>query len=78
MKVVFESSEPIKLVTEDSGCAMLVDGGDPEIQDEDSPNTMWVQIGSWDDNGHAYPDSSHIDIRRLEGKKVRITLEVID
>lgn len=74
MKMIFESQEPITLISEDIGCAMLVDDGEPEIVGEPQ-NTMWVRIGSWDNNGRNAP---HADIKKLLGKRVRVTIEVID
>lgn len=72
-KMIFESPELITFVSEDSGRALIVDCGEPEKVDEaDKDSGMWVRIGSWDDL------RIHSDIRSLEGKRVRVTLEVID
>jgi hypothetical protein len=51
--------------------------GSPEIVGEPQ-NTMWVNIGSWDTNGWEHPETSHTDIKKLLGKQVRVTIEVID
>lgn len=78
-KMIFESKNPITLTSEDRGLALLVDDGNPElVEDPERDNGMWLRIGSWDDNGCNDPLVSHTDIKKLEGKKVRITLEVID
>lgn len=79
MKMIFESKEPITLTTEDSGCAMLIDNGEPEFVGE-SENTIAVEIRSWDENGWEYPlqETTHADIRKLEGKRIRVTIEVLD
>ena len=79
MKMIFESKELITLAAEDAGLALLVDDGNPElVEDPERDNGIWVRIGSWDDNGYDDPSASHTDIKKLEGKKVRITLEVIE
>jgi hypothetical protein len=76
-KMVFESEEPITLTSEDSGCAMLVDEGEPYFVGDDDA-AMWVRLGSWDDNGYKNPEISHTQIKKLVGKRVRVTLEVIE
>jgi len=76
-KMIFELEEPITLTSEDIGCAMLVDDGEPLLVGEEN-NTMWVRIGSWDDNGYKNPEISHTQIKQLVGKRVRVTLEVIE
>jgi hypothetical protein len=79
MKMVFESKEPITLASEDYGLILLVDDGNPElVEDSERDDRIWVRIGSWDDNGCNDPLVSHTNIKKLEGKKIRITLEVID
>lgn len=81
MKMIFESKEPITLTSEDSGCALLVDDGEPvDISEADEDSGMWIRIGSWDADGWVYPqpEKCHAGIRKLEGKRVRITLDVID
>ncbi|RUP38911.1 MAG: hypothetical protein EKK63_11120 [Acinetobacter sp.] len=78
-KLIFESKEPITLTTEDAGLTLLVNDGNPElVKESELDNGIWLRFGSWDDNGCNDPLVSHTDIKKLEGKKVRITLEVID
>lgn len=80
MKMIFESQEPITLTSEDSGCAMLIDDGEPEEVGGAEERGISIRIVSWDENGWKYPlpEECHSDIRKLEGKRIRITLEVLD
>ena len=72
MKMIFESEEPITLTSEDSGMALLVNEGEPCEVDGDEDTGIGIRIVSWDES------KSHSSIRKLEGKRVRITLKVID
>jgi len=78
VKMIFESREPITLTTEDAGLSMNVDEGQPEELGVDSGSGIQVRINSWDDNGYDSPETSHAKIKQLQGKRIRITLEVID
>lgn len=71
MKKIFESLGPITLKEEDMGWARVIDIGEPEEIGGDPDVGMWIKVGSWDESGE------HKDISALEGKKIRVTLEVI-
>ena len=51
---------------EDGGCAMIA-----TISDDDETG-VFIRVQSWDDN------KEHEDFKSLIGKKVRITIEVIE
>jgi len=70
--IIFESELPITLTSEDSGCALMVEDGQPVEVDGHPDFGMWIKITSWDES------KAHTDIRELEGKRVRVTLEVLD
>jgi len=72
MKKVFESVQPITLESEDMGMARIIDLGEPEEINCDPDKGMWVRVGSWDESGE------HEEISSLAGKKIRVTLEVIE
>lgn len=67
-RIVFESQEPITFTSEDGGMALIVDNGEPE----NDSTEMFVRIQSWDES------RAHPDLRKLNGKRIRVTLEVID
>ena len=71
-RFIFVSQEPIKLSTEDSGQALVVDEGDPVEVDSDEDTGMAVRIHSWD------ASLKHEDLRPLEGKYFRVVVEVFD
>jgi len=72
MELIFESQEPITLSYEDGGAAIIVSDGSPELIGKIGSG-MFVRIQSWDEN-----ETGHREIKILEGKRVRITLEVIE
>jgi hypothetical protein len=62
---IFES-EKLFFVTDDCGCAKIA-----EVYDKN--NKLFVRIQSWDEE-----TKEHIEARELEGKRVRVTIEVIE
>lgn len=73
MKVVFE--DVVKYKSEDGGRALIA-----EIEGKADPEdtNMFVRLQSWDDE-HEVEDCKflHEFARKLEGKRVRVTVEVI-
>ena len=57
---------------EDGGAAMIAETFPFETDSSDDENGMFVKIQSWDE------DTVHSDFIRILGKKVRITIEVLD
>lgn len=72
-KFVFESQEPITFTSEDSGCSLVIDDGEPyEVGGDDKEVGINIEIRSWDDT------TEHVDLRGFEGKRLRVTVEVLD
>lgn len=55
----------IELQSEDHGVALVAEAID------DTEGEIWVRLGSWS------PTKTHTDIKNLEGKKVKITIETL-
>lgn len=71
-KLVF-STQKLELSREDGGCALIGEVCDDDIlRGSEAPSEVFVRIQSWDD------DRLHPTIRQLEGKRVRVTVEVIE
>lgn len=70
LKIVFESQEPIGFNSADGGMCLEIDAGEPEEIGGDYG--INIQIASWNQL------EKHDTIRQLEGKRIRVTLEVID
>lgn len=66
--LTFVSPEPIKLGVEDSGATMVIVSGEPEVAHADQ--SMVIHITSDDET------LMHSMMRELEGKRVRVVLEV--
>lgn len=70
MKIILET--PIfgleNLRREDSGCALIEDVGTDGVED----NGVFVRIQSWDET------KEHKDFNALKGKRVRVTIEVVE
>lgn len=70
MKIVLET--PIfgmeDLSVEDSGCALIESIG----QDSDDDTGMFVRVQSWDET------KEHKDFNAFKGKRVRVTIEVVE
>ena len=64
-KIVLEGI--VKLDSEDGGMCLV----DYDFSQDDS-STFFVRLFSWDDT------KEHATIRMMEGKKVRVTVEIID
>lgn len=64
-KVKIESNE-------DGGQALICNSFMINTANSDDNNGMFVTLQSWDD------DTVHTDLNMLMGKKIRITLEVLD
>lgn len=81
MKVVVTSEDALNLESQDSGAALigevagavLVDG--EEVFPEHSDCGLFLRIQSWDAETYG---EHHRLIRSLEGKRLRVTIEVID
>lgn len=54
--------------TEDSGCAKIVD----VAPDDDQEDGMFVRIQSWSDS------TDHPDFDKMIGKRIRVTIEILD
>lgn len=73
MKYVFESYEPITFREEDSGMSLCLETGEvDQIGVSDPECGINIQINHWDMN------REHMEFRKFEGKRFRVTLEVID
>jgi hypothetical protein len=68
--ISFIENEPLSFKTEDSGAAMIADTNGVNYDNEDSG--LFVRIQSWDES------LKHPLTKSLEGKKVKITIEVLD
>lgn len=66
-KIVLEGL--MQVDTEDAGMALIGNGFE---QVPNSPNGFFVRLQSWDDT------KRHSTFRTLEGKRLRVTIEVID
>lgn len=83
-------SDPVKFVFEgkcdprweDSGCAMISDGYHQVPPVENEERGLFVRVQSWDEKRTGSKVKSeafeHESARKLIGKKLRITVEVID
>lgn len=72
MKFVFEDT--VEFHSEDGGCALVSEN----IQDPhtDPNNGLFVRIQSWDERrDHPY---RHVLARLLDGKRVRVTVELVE
>lgn len=57
------------LDVEDSGCAQIYNLFDPADGEDEG---LFVKIQSWSDSG------KHPDMDKLKGKRIRVTVEIID
>lgn len=57
---------------EDGGQALICEPFPIETGHSDEENGMSVKIQSWDE------DTAHTDLNLIKGKKIRITIEVIE
>jgi hypothetical protein len=70
MKKVFEQTVSARDVSEeDGGCAKILDIDDDGTGAEEG---MFVRVQSWSEEGE------HPDFDNLIGKRVRVTIEVLD
>lgn len=87
-KMIFEAKIPKdELKAEDNGCAIIVE---PDWQTQNTDDKIFVRIQSWDEDIYDNPmfddrmsrqeksQLGHESIRSLAGKKVRVTIEVIE
>lgn len=71
-KLVFQTQK-LELSREDGGCALIGEVCDDDTAcGSEAPSEVFVRIHSWDDA------MQHPTIKRLEGKRVRVTVEVIE
>lgn len=76
--IVLESQEPIILGTADSGFTMFVERGQPEWL-VDLHNLITVSFKSIDKiTERSAVNPPHAEIRKLEGKRIRVKIEVLD
>ena len=68
----FVAEDYIQATSEDSGCALIAEPISFNTLNSDDDNGMCVRITSWDD------DTVHSDMRPLVGKKVRVTIEILE
>lgn len=68
----FIAEATIETSTEDGGAALIAEPIPFDTLNSDEDNGMFVKIQSWDE------DTEHTDMQKLIGKKVRITIEIID
>lgn len=54
---------------EDGGCAQIYNLFDPEDHDDDG---MFIRIQSWSNS------SKHPEMDKLVGKRIRVTVEIVD
>lgn len=86
--ITFESIiEKQDISFEDGGCAVIIE---PDWKVQGGDNSIFVRIQSWDDQISEHPmydkrDSredkaklGHQSIQSLFGKKVKVTIEVVD
>ena len=78
---IFEGVMPLledhtEYTVEDSGAAIILDHFQ-EQGNHDPDNGMFVLVQSWDDRDVPAAEH-HIDIKKLFGKRVRVTVEVLD
>ena len=71
---IYESPEPIAWGTEDSGMGLVMTAGEPEeVNPEHGPDIGFnLTINSWD------ASKAHVEARSLEGKRLRVTVQVIE
>ena len=67
-KIVIESDAPVEYEVEDGGAALIA-----HIENEEADPHFFVRLHSWNDAGDDHPTA-----RKFEGKRVRVTVEVID
>jgi hypothetical protein len=72
VKFVFESQKPITLWEEDNRQSLLINEGEPEPVGDNRASCLVVEVRSYDE------EKNHTDILKLEGKKIRVTVEVMD
>jgi hypothetical protein len=66
-KVIEMTLAPAEVITEDGGCAKIVN----VVDEPDEEKGIFIRLQSWDES------KEHKDFHQLEGKKVRITIETI-
>lgn len=87
-KMIFEATVPTsELKVEDNGCAIILD---PEWKTQNTDDKIFVRIQSWDEDIYDNPlfddkmsrqeksKLGHESIHSLAGKKIRVTIEVIE
>ncbi len=74
-KLIFQTEGMVDISTEDGGCAMIAENLPIDTENSDEDNGMFVKIQSWDERDE---DEAHLDMKKLDGKRVRITIEVLD
>lgn len=71
MKYVVEGFVNVERV-EDGNKALICESFPIETGHSDRDNGMFIELSSWDE------DTVHADLNLIRGKKVRITIEVIN
>ena len=66
-KLVFEGTPDFEV--DDGGCAQIMEVSNPDGENGDY---VFVRFQSWDD------DKVHTQMKPFEGKKLRITIEVVE
>lgn len=68
----FQTEGIVSVNFEDGGMAMISENFPINTFSSDDENGMFVVLKSWDE------DTTHIDLRSIVGKKVKITIEVLE
>lgn len=69
MKIEFEDTA-VQVASEDSGKARIIEVG---VQEKGTPlDCFFVRLQSWDQT------KQHEVLKQLEGKRLRVTIEVLD
>ena len=75
MKLIFESQEPITFNAMDGGMGLEIEDGlpCPIGPGAEADNAIGlIGIGSWNEA------KDHTELRKLEGKRIRVTMEIIE